>query len=737
MSQIAARYFNVSNVSVIANVQTTYLYSTKDFDTNNAYNTATGVYTIPVTGYYEIEAAVPAFTIGIIHNGNIITSPRLGSIAFDTLFCTAGDTISIAFVPFPAGSASTILQFKQPRVSAGGGLVLNYTSGVVNFGAGDINISAGSITVPPNTASNIYVDINAPHNVLAGSAPLGSAVLASYTAGASAITVFSDGHIDGGLPLARFYFSIAMLDSSQGVTGPRGLTGARGFTGAQGIQGNPGQTGAQGLTGFQGITGSKGITGMQGIQGATGSKGATGFGVTGPAGGPQGITGLRGTTGAAGPSAATPVAARYHSVNPTTLNGSGVTITYINQDFDTNGAYDPFAGTFTAPGTGKYQINASFAYLNFGPTAILIERNGVTVSENQLSIANTLQNDSASIADVVDLIKGDVVKIKGVSALGSTLITTGAVQGYYNYLSIILVAGIQGATGAKGVTGPFGGPQGATGLVGAVGSQGSTGAGPQGATGLQGLVGIQGMTGASPVAPVKLRYFGTAAVAWTNGSLISFMNLDYDSNSAYGAGVFTAPVAGAYQINFNFSALNDDAIEVNLLVNNVLKNTVNLSINNLGIQLFNMNDLIQLSAGDTIKFKVATVGPGAGANNSAVLNWLSICLLSGIPGVTGPAGGPIGPQGSTGLQGLPAFGALPEEVHTLSPADITAKKFTMANTALFPTAVRATIYANAIGRVLNGPDFSITTGGTVFNWGGLGLDGVLGAGMIIILDYSY
>lgn len=53
---VAARYTSNSGQS-IPNVEATFIYEDIDLDTHNAYNTSTGVYTIPVSGWYIIDAS--------------------------------------------------------------------------------------------------------------------------------------------------------------------------------------------------------------------------------------------------------------------------------------------------------------------------------------------------------------------------------------------------------------------------------------------------------------------------------------------------------------------------------------------------------------------------------------------------------------------------------------------------------------------------------------------------------
>jgi hypothetical protein len=108
---VNARYY--SSTSSISGSFGVVVYATKDFDNGTGspnYNTSTGVYTIPVSGVYQINA-------GLIVNGTSISNPTLaifkngsektegnslspsgtaGAVAVnDIISCSAGDTISI------------------------------------------------------------------------------------------------------------------------------------------------------------------------------------------------------------------------------------------------------------------------------------------------------------------------------------------------------------------------------------------------------------------------------------------------------------------------------------------------------------------------------------------------------------------------------------------------------------------------------------------------------------------
>lgn len=83
---------------------TPFIFPTVDFDTNGAYNTSTGQYRVPVSGFYEICGAFfsgSAFGVEVWKNGVFdsvagYAPPDSGSTAYSTLMkCIAGDLITV------------------------------------------------------------------------------------------------------------------------------------------------------------------------------------------------------------------------------------------------------------------------------------------------------------------------------------------------------------------------------------------------------------------------------------------------------------------------------------------------------------------------------------------------------------------------------------------------------------------------------------------------------------------
>jgi hypothetical protein len=205
---VNSRYHGISNSSWSGTA--TVLYSTQDYDSNSAYNTSTGVWTCPQTGYYQIDAQVTftstgsdyPFQILINHNSTTVTQvlftgPTSASTAYsmlvaDMVFCSVNDTIKIQ---------------------------VENSSGTTNF---------------INSAQSDFFSI-------------------ANIAGIQGVTGPSGGQ-----------------QGATGVQGVQGQTGSQGTTGVQGNTGVQGTTGVQGNTGVQGTTGVQGRTGIQGVTGATG-----------------------------------------------------------------------------------------------------------------------------------------------------------------------------------------------------------------------------------------------------------------------------------------------------------------------------------------------------------------------------------------------------------------------------------------------------------------------------------
>jgi hypothetical protein len=125
---IACRYNTAAGQSISASTNTAIVFDTKDFDTHLAFNTSTGVFTVPVAGYYRISsfitfagttwtittsATIQVFKGGsaVSQLGNLYTQDATDSFpkpvgGSDLLKFVAGDTVDIRAFQNNAGAKS-------------------------------------------------------------------------------------------------------------------------------------------------------------------------------------------------------------------------------------------------------------------------------------------------------------------------------------------------------------------------------------------------------------------------------------------------------------------------------------------------------------------------------------------------------------------------------------------------------------------------------------------------------
>jgi hypothetical protein len=92
---VNARYFGSS--TTITGSLAIVLYTTQSFDSHNAYNTSTGIYTVPVTGKYQFNASLA--TTGTISLNNVM----------DLQVQQAGSASQVSEVKAYAGGAVTAM----------------------------------------------------------------------------------------------------------------------------------------------------------------------------------------------------------------------------------------------------------------------------------------------------------------------------------------------------------------------------------------------------------------------------------------------------------------------------------------------------------------------------------------------------------------------------------------------------------------------------------------------------
>lgn len=136
---VSASYYTSAGQSIPVATTSTVLFGTKENDSHNAYNTSTGIYTVPVSGRYSISATVSyAFTPGTVGNltnvwiykngsalkrnlialqttsTSIITQP---SVAVHSVQLLAGETIAIATNHDESGAKTLFTQASMNHFS--------------------------------------------------------------------------------------------------------------------------------------------------------------------------------------------------------------------------------------------------------------------------------------------------------------------------------------------------------------------------------------------------------------------------------------------------------------------------------------------------------------------------------------------------------------------------------------------------------------------------------------------
>lgn len=101
---VAASWGLAGTQSLSSNILTTVLFDTKDFDTNNVYNSGTGVITVPFAGVYQISAIIEFFNSITATSTIQVIANRNSGIQYKTLY-------SMGFLSGPANCVGGICIF--------------------------------------------------------------------------------------------------------------------------------------------------------------------------------------------------------------------------------------------------------------------------------------------------------------------------------------------------------------------------------------------------------------------------------------------------------------------------------------------------------------------------------------------------------------------------------------------------------------------------------------------------
>jgi hypothetical protein len=453
------------------------------------------------------------------------------------------------------------------------------------------------------------------------------------------------------------------ISVSSGATGPMGPTGNTGATGATGIQGTigltgatgptgntgaTGVTGATGLTGPQGITGNTGATGIQGTIGLTGATGVTGnTGATGPQGtigltgptGPTGNTGATGLTGATGIQGATgPIGPNYQNAFDqanTAFNKANSATLLAQAAYDTsNTAYSTAMNAYGSAGIALIDSNTALTQSSFASTTA---NNAYSTAMNISGAVSIALLSSLSAFDQANLAfdkANTAITTSGGSITGSLNVTfTPATT--INTAMTITAANTKGGTGYADVfklTNSSGGATNSTKWI-RINQTGGLEIINSAYTGMPLELTDSGnltVTGNVLSSGVKSGYssgrpgfrvygFGTTnnlgTTVNTHGALTSNnFAVDFNQGSYLNttSGVFTAPVAGLYQVNLicrnaGNAAYSQLAIVKNATGGNGAGGSVSIMIEFAGNSTMNHtggSTVLQMAVGDTIACKV-------------------------------------------------------------------------------------------------------------------------------------
>lgn len=136
---VNARYTNTAGTSIANSLADVNVpFATKDFDSHNAYNTSTGVYTVPVSGKFRVTAtmayASSAWTAGNSAYASVYKNSAAHSYgAYQMLQATVTLVLGLQVTAIVSCNAGDTLEIRAANNRTGGNTSLSTTAGINHF----------------------------------------------------------------------------------------------------------------------------------------------------------------------------------------------------------------------------------------------------------------------------------------------------------------------------------------------------------------------------------------------------------------------------------------------------------------------------------------------------------------------------------------------------------------------------------------------------------------------------
>lgn len=222
-----------------------------------------------------------------------------------------------------------------------------------------------------------------------------------------------------------------------------------------------------------------------------------------------------------------------------TLPGVWATLVFETEVYDTDDAYDPATGIFTAPQDGAYQVAAQVGAQSTATGQLVRARLALDPlgADDQVAYGATQPSTAsgqglfAQVVTTLALTAGDQLAVQAYASAAGMTVSVDA-YGDTTFFAVDLLT--QGKQGATGPPGPAGGPQGPEGPPGPEGDPGP--AGSQGPAGSTGPTGPAGPTGSTGPAGQGVPPGGTTGQVLTKTSTVDYATAWQAATAAYVAG---------------------------------------------------------------------------------------------------------------------------------------------------------------------------------------------------------